>query len=114
MPAPRRTHAEVEKAHKEAVAIEAEASARQDKAVEKVAAIEDEQCRQDEAREHERKKERERKNAGTSISDYMRSYYVLNSSLKKKTKLVNASIRKNVNTRMLVCSLVAIYGHICS
>ena len=78
MPAPWRTHAEVEEAHKEAVAIEAEASAQQDKAVEKVAAIEDEQCQQDEACEHKHKKEHECKNAGMFISHYMQSYLFLN------------------------------------
>lgn len=58
MPAPRRTHAEVEQARDEAAAIEAEAVVRQDKAIEKLAAIEDEQLRQDEEREQERRKDR--------------------------------------------------------
>lgn len=56
MPAPRWTHAEVEEARQEAAAKEAETAARLDKAIDNVAAVEDKQCRKDQARDRECKK----------------------------------------------------------
>ena len=56
MPTPRHTHEEVEAAHQEAAEKEAQELEQHEKAVAKVATIEDKQCLEDKERERARKK----------------------------------------------------------